>query len=118
MARFSGDGAAGGLGYVGVTTLQPPAGAAMPRHEPLDPWADRLATHFPDLPRPVTFVLALWTYGLALAHSGRLSAVAVHLAPLLGRPFHTTRPRLREFDGPAVGGAGGGDAVAAGGGRA
>ncbi len=73
----------------------------MPRHEPLYQWADRVTSHFPDLPRPTAFVLALWAFGLALAHSCALTAVALHLAPLLGRAANTVRQRLREFYKPA-----------------
>lgn len=73
----------------------------MPRHEPLYQWADRVATHFPNLPRPTAFVLALWAFGLVLAHACALTAVAVHLAGLLGQPINTVRQRLREFYKPA-----------------
>jgi hypothetical protein len=74
----------------------------MPRHAPLYQWADRVATHFPDLPRTTALVLALWAFGMALAHACGLSAVALHLAPLLGRPVNTVRQRLREFYLPAA----------------
>ena len=40
-------------------------------------------------------------FGLALAHSCALTAVALHLAPLLGRAANTVRQRLREFYKPA-----------------
>jgi len=73
----------------------------MLRHAPLYQWADRVTSHFPDLPRPTAFVLALWAFGLALAHSCALTAVALHLAPLLGRAANTVRQRLREFYKPA-----------------
>jgi hypothetical protein len=73
----------------------------MPRHQPLYQWADRVTTHFPELPRTTTFVLALWAYGMVLAHSCRLDAVVLHLAPLLGQTFNTVRQRLREFYKPA-----------------
>jgi hypothetical protein len=74
----------------------------MPRHEPLYQWADRVATHFPELPRLTAFVLALWAFGMVLAHAGALTAVAVHLARLLGQPVNTVRQRLREFYRPAA----------------
>ncbi len=73
----------------------------MPRHEPLYQWADRVATRFPDLPRPTAFVLALWAFGLVLAHACGLTIVALHLASLLGQPVNTVRQRLREFYKPA-----------------
>jgi hypothetical protein len=74
----------------------------MPRPEPLYQWADRVATRFADLPRPTAFVLALWAFGMVLAHACTLSAVALHLACLLGRPVNTVRQRLREFYKPAA----------------
>jgi hypothetical protein len=86
---------------LGLPHSDTPEDPAVPRHEPLYRWADRVATHFPDLPRPTAFVLALWAFGMALAHACALSAVALHLAPLLGRPFNTLRQRLREFYKPA-----------------
>ncbi len=73
----------------------------MPRQQPLYQWADRIASHFPDLPRATAFVLALWTFGMVLAHTCALTAVALHLAPLLGRAINTVRQRLREFYKPA-----------------
>jgi Transposase DDE domain len=73
----------------------------MPRHEPLYQWADRVTTHFPDLPRPTAFVLALWAFGMVLAHACGLTAVALHLASLLGQSVNTVRQRLREFYQPA-----------------
>jgi hypothetical protein len=74
----------------------------MPRHPPLYQWADRVATHFPDWPRPTAVVLALWAFGLVLAHACGLTTVAVHLAGLLGQPINTVRQRLREFYQPAA----------------
>jgi hypothetical protein len=73
----------------------------MPRQSQLYTWADRVATHFPELPRATAFVLALWSFGLVLAHACGLSVVVVHLAPLLGRAANTVRQRLREFYQPA-----------------
>jgi hypothetical protein len=69
----------------------------VPRPPQLYTWADRVATQFPQLPPALAFVLALWSFGMVLAHSCTLSAVTVHLAPLLGRATNTVRQRLREF---------------------
>jgi hypothetical protein len=74
----------------------------MPRHEPLYQWADRVASHFPQLPKATAFGLALWSFGLTLAHACGLSAVVVHLAPLLGQALNTVRQRLRELYKPAA----------------
>jgi len=74
----------------------------MPRHSPLYAWADRVASRFPELPAPTAFVLALYSYGAALAHSCGLSATALALAAVLGRAVNTLRQRLREFYLPAT----------------
>lgn len=89
-------------GMVGFPHSSIPRVSAMPRHPPLYQWADRVATHFPQLPRTTAFVLALWAFGLVLAHSCALTAVVVHLAPLLGQALNTVRQRLREFYKPAA----------------
>ena len=69
----------------------------MPHPEGRYPWAATVATHFPALSKPQAFGLALWSFGMVLARSCGLSAVALALAPLLGRPENTVRQRLREF---------------------
>lgn len=74
----------------------------MPRHPQLYAWADRVATAFPELPPATALVLALWSFGLVLAHACGLTAVVAHLAPLLGRSANTTRQRLREFYRPGA----------------
>lgn len=74
----------------------------MPRHPQLYAWADRVATAFPELPKGIALALALWSLGMVLAHACGLTAVAAHLAPLLGRSANTTRQRLREFYHPAA----------------
>lgn len=73
----------------------------MPRPEGLYQWAERVASRFPRLSKPQALGLALWSFGLALARGCGLSAVAVALAPVLGRPENTVRQRLREFYLPA-----------------
>jgi hypothetical protein len=74
----------------------------MPRHSQLYAWADRVATAFPELPPATALALAVWSFGLVLAHACGLTAVAAHLAPILGRSANTTRQRLREFYQPAA----------------
>ena len=61
-------------------------------------WADRVTSHFPQLPRATAFTLALWAYGMALAHACALTAVALHLAPLLGQAVNTLRQRLSRIE--------------------
>lgn len=73
----------------------------MPHQPQLYDWADRVATRFPDLPRPYADGLAAWSFGLVLAHACGLSAVALALAAILGQPVNTVRQRLREFYQPA-----------------
>jgi Transposase DDE domain len=64
---------------------------------PLYQWIDRVTSHFPHLSRPQATVLALWSFGMVLARSCALTAVAVALAPLLGHKDATLRQRLREW---------------------
>jgi hypothetical protein len=60
-------------------------------------WIDQVSTHFPSLSRPQATVLALWSFGMVLAHSCGLDSVALVLACLLGQRDQTVRQRLREF---------------------
>jgi DDE family transposase len=73
----------------------------MPRQDALYHWTRRVATAFPELSAPVAAVLALYSFGLVLARSCGLSAVALAVAALSGRPVNTARQRLREFYQPA-----------------
>jgi hypothetical protein len=63
----------------------------MPRNPQLSTWANRVTTHFPELPPPTAFVLALWSFGLVLAHACTLTLVVVHLASILGRSATNAR---------------------------
>ena len=74
----------------------------MSRHDPLYDWTRAVTIHFPHLSRPQTTVLALWSFGMVLARSCGLSAVATMLSPLLSRSFNTVRQRLREWYQPAA----------------
>ena len=78
----------------------------MSRHDPLYDWTDEVATQFPHLSKPQATVLALWSFGIVLAHSCTLPAVANILSPLIGRCYNTVRQRLREWYKPASGQAG------------
>ncbi len=69
----------------------------MSRHPQLYHWTEQVATAFPRLSRPQAAVLALWSFGMALAHRCALSAVAVQLAAVLGQAFATVKQRLREW---------------------
>jgi len=57
----------------------------MSRHAPLYEWTAEVSTHFPHLSKPQATVLALWSFGIVLAHRCTLPAVANSLSPLLER---------------------------------
>ena len=69
----------------------------MSRRDPLYQWTHEVTTAFPHLSKPQATVLALWSFGIILARSCALSAVALVLARLLQRQTNTVRQRLREF---------------------
>lgn len=69
----------------------------MSRRDPLYDWTQTLSTQFPHLSKPQAAVLALWSFGMVLARSCGLTAVATALAPVLGRSVDTTRERLRDW---------------------
>lgn len=74
----------------------------MSRHDPLYDWTSAVTTHFPRLSKPQAAVLALWSFGMVLARSCGLSAVATALSPLLSQSWNTVRQRLREWYKPAA----------------
>jgi hypothetical protein len=51
---------------------------------------------FPSLSKPQALGLALWSFGMVIARSCSLTAVADVLAPLMGQPYNTLRERLRD----------------------
>jgi len=67
----------------------------MSQREPLYPWVEPVAQHFPQLSKPQAFVLAAFSFGLALARRCTLSAIAQALA-ILGKPDSVER-RLQRF---------------------
>jgi hypothetical protein len=74
----------------------------MSRHDPLYDWTASVTTHFPHLSKPQAAVLALWSFGMVLARSCALTAVANALSPLIGRCWNTVRERLRDWYKPAA----------------
>lgn len=60
-------------------------------------WQHEVTTAFPNLSQPQAAGLAAWSFGIVLARSCALSAVALLLAKLLGQRLNTVRQRLREF---------------------
>ena len=73
----------------------------MSRQPGLSEWTALVSTHMPHLSVPQAYVLALWSYGIALTRScGRLT-VATFLALLLGQKVDTVEQRLYEWCCPA-----------------
>jgi hypothetical protein len=72
----------------------------MPRRTPLYEWVAHVATRFPHLPAAHARSLAEWSFGMVLAHAAQLTAVAVHLAAVVGQSVNTVRQRLRELFQP------------------
>jgi Transposase DDE domain len=64
---------------------------------PLHQWIEQVTSRFPRLSGPQATVLALWSFGMVLAHSCGLDHVALALACLLRQRDQTIRQRLREF---------------------
>jgi hypothetical protein len=75
----------------------------MPRQQPLytqkalRQWTDQLTQAFPHLSQPQAVGLATWSFGMVLARSCALPAVAFLLAKLLCQKANSVRQRLREF---------------------
>lgn len=69
----------------------------MSRPLQLTPWHQHLASRFPDLPASVVFVLALYSFGMLLAHASGLSVVTLFLRKALSCSQDALRKRLREF---------------------
>ena len=68
----------------------------MSRQPELYHWIDTVAMRFPSISKPQAMGLALWSFGMIIARSCSLTAVADLLAPLLGQSFNTMRERLRD----------------------
>jgi hypothetical protein len=68
----------------------------MSRQPELCQWIDTVVTRFPTISKPQANGLALWSFGMVLARSCSLTAVANILAPLLGQSFNSMRERLRD----------------------
>ena len=68
----------------------------MSRHPELYQWIDTVVMRFPSFSKPQALGLALWSFGMVIARSCSLTAVADVLAPLLGQSFNTLRERLRD----------------------
>jgi hypothetical protein len=60
-------------------------------------WQAELVRHFGSLSLPQVKGLAQWSFGMMLAGSGSLAAVATQLAALLEEPLETSKKRLREW---------------------
>jgi len=71
----------------------------MSRHPQLYQWIDTVVMRFPSLSKPQALGLALWSFGMVIARSCSLTAVADILAPLMGQSYNTLRERLRNTYG-------------------
>jgi len=60
-------------------------------------WSQTVSSHLSHLSRPQAQVLALWSYGMTLAHACGITTISVLLAPLVGQSESTLRQRLREW---------------------
>lgn len=69
----------------------------MSRHNGLSQWQTIVSTQLPHLSRAQATGLALWSYGIVLAHSCGITTVAALLATLLDQQEGTLRQRLREW---------------------
>jgi hypothetical protein len=74
--------------------------------EQLEQWTSTIASKFPNLSKPQATVLALWSFGMALAKSCGMTSVVAILAPLLSigkdkksvqRKKNSLRQRLRQW---------------------
>lgn len=79
----------------------------MSRQTGLYQWTEHVTTAFPNLSKPQATVLALWSFGMVLARSAALSAVALWLSRLRNCSPTAMRARLREWylEAPAKSGA-------------
>ena len=68
----------------------------MSRHPELYQWVDTVVMRFPSLSKPQALGLALWSFGMVLARSCSLTAVADMLAPLMGQSYNTLLETLRD----------------------
>ena len=69
----------------------------MSRCDPVSAWSATVSRRLPHLSRAHAHVLALWRYGMVLAHPCGMTTVVALLAPLVGASESTLRQRLREW---------------------
>jgi hypothetical protein len=74
----------------------------MPRTHGLYSWTTLVTSRFPELSRTQAALLALYSFGMVLARTSGLDAIAVQLSVLLGQATNTLRQRLRELYQPAA----------------
>lgn len=68
----------------------------MSRSSELYQWRTKIAKHFPHLSQPVVMGLALWSLGMIMARSCRLTAIADGWSAQGDQAFNTVRERLRD----------------------
>src|SRR5208283_603043 len=96
LARSIGPGFTGAERGKALTNADGLSGPSFGVHYTND-WTDEVATQFPHLSKPQAAVLAFWSFGIVLARSCTLPAVANILSPLVGRCYNTLRQRFREW---------------------
>jgi hypothetical protein len=69
----------------------------MSRCDSVSAWSATVSRRLPHLSRAHAQVLALWSYGMVLAHTCGITTVVAVLAPLVGASENTLRQRLREW---------------------
>ncbi|MDS4068596.1 MAG: hypothetical protein RKO24_03150, partial [Candidatus Competibacter sp.] len=68
----------------------------MSRSPELYQWRTEIAKHFPHLSQPMVMGLALWSLGMIVVRSCRLTAIADGWSCQLGQSFQAVRERLRD----------------------
>ena len=63
----------------------------------LEEWKQTVADQMPQLSAPQVTVLALWSFGMVIAHSCGLTSVSSSLACLMGIKENSARQRIREW---------------------
>jgi hypothetical protein len=69
----------------------------MTRSDGLSQWQQTVSRQMPHRSKPQALVLALWSFGMALAQSCGITSVVAAIAPLVGREEATVRQHVREW---------------------
>jgi len=69
----------------------------MTRSDGLSQWQETVSRQMPHLSKPQAYVLARWSFGMALAQRCGITSVAAAIAPLVGREEATVRQHVRAW---------------------